>query len=193
MLYKLDIKKRSLHCPAQQQGFTLVELIMGIVVLAIALSLLSSLIFPRASQSLEPLQQMRGAELAQSLMNEINAHAFDEHSDHNGGLWRCGESIANQSIPACTHPSNYGPDDGETRANYNDVDDFHTQGQFIIPSRSDGSSLAKLYPNFTVQISISSDDSLTSLNGHHIAKRIDLNIALPSGQILPFSSYRWNY
>jgi len=175
------------------QGFTLVELIMGIVILAIALSLLATLIFPKSAQSIQPLQQMRAAELAQSLMNEIKAQAYDQQSDHNGGIWRCGETMAGQIIPACTTPSNYGPDQSETRINYNDVDDYDSQGSFVNPARSDGTSLATLYPNFKVRITVNSDDSLNGSSGNNIAKRIDITVQLPSGEQLDFSSYRWNY
>ena len=177
----------------QGAGFTLIELVIGIIIMAISLTLIASLMIPQATHSIEPVQQMRAAELGMSLMNEINGKAYDQNSDHNNEQWRCGETLSGQTIPACTPPANYGPDSGETRDNYNDVDDFHTQDTFIIPTRSDGSSLALLYPNFLVKITVVSDDSLSPLSGDNIAKRIDLEVQLPAGDTILLSNYRWNY
>ncbi len=48
-------------------GFTLVESIVGIVVLAISFSVLTALIYPIAEQSAEQLHQVKAAELGQSV------------------------------------------------------------------------------------------------------------------------------
>src|SRR5690554_7972709 len=102
----------------QQGGFTLIEIVVGIVTLGIALALLTVLLFPQAKRSAEPLLQMRAAELGIALMNEITSKSFDENSDHSGGAVRCNETGA----PTCS--VTLGPE-GETRDNYNDVDDYH--------------------------------------------------------------------
>ncbi|WP_427980905.1 type IV pilus modification PilV family protein, partial [Agarivorans sp.] len=75
--------------PRVAAGFTLIELIVGIVVMAIALVVISSFLVPQARRSIEPVYQFRAAELGSSLMNEILSKSFDEQSDHTGGgLWR---------------------------------------------------------------------------------------------------------
>lgn len=106
---------------SSQQGFTLVELIIGLVVLGLAVVMLAMLFFPQAQRSAEPILQTRAAGLGQALMLEIMSKSFDQHSDRTGGLLRCGETVA----PACTEPTALGPDNGETRALFNDVDDYH--------------------------------------------------------------------
>lgn len=178
---------------SSQNGFTLVELITGIVIIAIALTLMSTLIIPQAKLSVEPLQEMRAATLAQMLMNEIAGKAYDEQSNHNDDNWRCGETLTDLTVPACTDESSYGPDSGETRATYNDVDDYDTSGSFITPARADGTTLEELYPNFTVRITVSSDPSLIAGSGNNIAKRVDIEIKLPNDETITFSRYRWNF
>src|SRR5690606_33770344 len=80
----------------------------------------------QAQRSAEPILQTRAAGLGQALMLEIMSKSFDQHSDRTGGLLRCGETDA----PTCTEPTALGPDSDsdsvkETRALFNDVDDYH--------------------------------------------------------------------
>ena len=47
----------------KSHGFTLIETIIGIVVLSIAFSILTTLIYPLANQSAEQVHQIKAAEL----------------------------------------------------------------------------------------------------------------------------------
>ncbi|WP_219598248.1 type IV pilus modification PilV family protein, partial [Aeromonas salmonicida] len=76
---------------APERGFTLIELIVGIVLLAVALTGILGLLINQAPQAVDPVQQVRAAQLAQRLSGEILQKSFDENSDHNGGRYRCGE------------------------------------------------------------------------------------------------------
>ncbi|WP_220720225.1 type IV pilus modification PilV family protein [Agarivorans litoreus] len=165
-------------------GFTLIELIVGIVVLAISLVVITSFLAPQALKSVDPVYEVRSAELGSSLMNEILGKSFDENSDHTGGgLWRCGET----GQLSCTAASDYGPD-GESRAQYNDVDDYHTNGAFINIDDSLGIDLSDIYRNFWYRVSVDSSE-----HGINAAKRIDVIIRAPNGIDYAFSAYRWNY
>ncbi|MFT6209390.1 MAG: MSHA pilin protein MshD, partial [Colwellia sp.] len=79
------------------RGFTLIELVVGIVVFSIALMLFTSLIVPQAVRSVDPIFQVRATELAQSLINEIVSKPFDENSNRTGGTARCNEDL---SVPS---------------------------------------------------------------------------------------------
>jgi MSHA pilin protein MshD len=72
-----------------QAGFTLIEVIVGIVVLAIALTLITAVLGPLSQKSTEPWHQVRAAELGHSFLNEVMARSFDESSDRSGGAYRC--------------------------------------------------------------------------------------------------------
>ena len=55
----------------RNRGVTLIELIIGIVVLAISLSIITAVLGPLYIKSADPWHQVRAAELGQGLMNEI--------------------------------------------------------------------------------------------------------------------------
>jgi len=76
----------------QQAGFTLVELVIGIVVLAIALTMITGVLGPLYQRSTDPWHQVRAAELGHSFLNEIMARSFDENSDRAGSEFRCDAS-----------------------------------------------------------------------------------------------------
>lgn len=103
----------------QHTGFTLIESIMAIVLLAFAMLMLSRLLYPQITQSARPHYQTRAASLGQSLMQQILARPFDQQSDTQNGGVRCDKLTQ----PKCTVPSALG-DDGEPTALFNDVDDF---------------------------------------------------------------------
>ncbi len=63
------MKAKLITARSKGRGFTLIELIVGIVVLSISFSLLTTLILPLSEKSAEQLHQVRAAELGQSMMN----------------------------------------------------------------------------------------------------------------------------
>ncbi|WP_042013005.1 type IV pilus modification PilV family protein [Aeromonas fluvialis] len=204
-----------------KRGFTLIELIVGIVLLAVALTGILGLLINQAPQAVDPVQQVRAAQLAQRLAGEILQKSFDEKSDHNGGRYRCGETFDDQfygdcSCPvgvACTQrppvpamtvwqPSLYGPDGEPAPYAYNDVDDFDTAGNWRDASwftQTSAGDSGDEYPNYQVKIAVSAvvfkaDGSFDSCSDRcSMGKRIDLQVKLPDGSVLDFALYRGNY
>ena len=75
-----------MHSSELRRGFTLVEFIVGIVLLAVALTGIPGLpINQAAPQAVDPVQQVRADQLAQRILGEVLQKSFDERSDHNGG------------------------------------------------------------------------------------------------------------
>ena len=70
-------------------GFTLLELVIGIVVFTISLTVVLSLIVPQAEQTAEPFRQVKAAKLGQSLMNDILSRSYDENSDRSPPFETC--------------------------------------------------------------------------------------------------------
>ena len=181
-------------------GFTLIELVIGIMVFAIALSLFMTLIVPQARQSVEPILQVRATELAQSLMSEIVSKSFDENSSRNGELTLCNENT-------CTPSSKLRPENGESRATYNDVDDYNGLG--LAPGENINNALGQaitldgqlLYEGFTLRVTVYYDDDMNGIDdaidtgaiytGN--TKFIRIIVTTPSGEHINFSSYRSNY
>ena len=124
-----------------QQGFTLIETIVGIVVLSIAFSIFTTLIFPLANQSAEQVHQIKAAELGQSMINEILAKAFDENSEMSGGYYRCGEDQNNdgeiKSADNETCSTVLTNEEGNERELFDDVDDYNGCLLYTSPSPRD--------------------------------------------------------
>ena len=182
----------------RQAGFTLVELIIGIVVLGIALTLMTGLIFPQAIRSVDPIYQVRGTELANALLNQIRGKAFDEQSFEFGGLLRCDEGLA----PACG--TAMGPEDTEKNndGSYNldlldDVDDYHgltMTGEQLASSATYGS----LYAEYELAVTVFYDGDYDGVNNgssgvQRQAKRIQVIVTLPNQDTLAFAIYRSNF
>ena len=199
-------------------GFTLIEFIVGIVLLAVVLTGILGLLVNQAPQAVDPVQQVRAAQLAQRILSEALQKSFDERSDHNGGRFRCGETAGTPAVtyPACTDSANYGPDSGETRPyQFNDVDDYQTSaicaatkeppscdGDWVpanyFSAQSGQNSNESEYLNFWVRIRVTADDlgqvPPTCTNSIPcVGKRVVLTVRLPDESELAFTLYRGNY
>lgn len=183
------------------RGFTLIEFVVGMVLLAVALTGILGLLINQAPQSVDPVQQVRAAQLAQRILNEVLEKSFDEHSDHNGGRFRCGETAGTPPIAhaPCTASADYGPDGGETRPyEFNDVDDFDTGGSWVAANRFTQTAAGvseEEYRHYRVKIAVV-PDALFGSTGHgaeSIGKRIELWVRLPDKSELAFALYRGNY
>jgi len=177
-----------------QKGFTLIEIIVGMITLSIAFSVLITLIYPLANQSAEQVHQIRAAELAQSTINEILGKAFDQNSDMSGGYFRCGED---QNIDGDINgdelcSSTLGSDGIETRATFNDVDDYDNVNTI---EDSAGNSLD--YVGFSINISVVYDGDYDGVddgnNNNPVAKLITVNVTTPQDFIFTFAVYKANF
>lgn len=183
--------KYSAYQSVKQAGFSLIEIIVGIVVGAIALTLLSTLFFNNAGRSVEPMLQIRAVEFAQSLMDEILSKAFDQQTPI-GGLPAC--------VTACSSAVNLGPDGSEVRANYNDVDDYNFYCDPVNPVTVSNALGATPdgFDNFRMSVCVVYDGDYDNVPDSNIsAKRITVSIFPPSGAGLasPITlvAYRGNF
>ena len=189
-----------------QSGFTLIELVIGIVVFSVALVLLTSVIMPQTRKGIDPIWQVRALTLGQSLLSEISSKAFDENSINNGARQAC---IAPQD---CSSSSQLGPDSGETRNNFDDIDDYNgllMTGADIANSTSSALSPAQqaLFTGFQAQVRVMYDTNYDGINdddtdqdnvldtGTLIAgqKRIEVTVITPEGEQISFAAYRNNF
>lgn len=175
------------------KGFTLIEMVIGIVVFSIAFALITSLLLPSSEHSARQVQQIRAAELGQSMFNEILSKAFDDNSDMVGGLQRCGEV----GFTACS--TNLGRDGAETRANFNDVDDYQlrsTEMDDFNPVQDSLGNPLDLYQGFTVAVAVC---NVSDFNGNcsntatDFAKLIRITVTTPLGNSVVFASYKANF
>lgn len=180
-----------------QKGFTLIETIVGMVVLAISFSVLTTLIYPVSQQSADQLHQVKAAELAQSVLNEIQNKAFDNNSDMAGGRVRCGEN-------SITCSTTMGSEGTETRATFNDVDDYNGLEYGPLYEKTDIENsqglIIDLYIGYSMSISVRNDANYdgsfptTPLpSAISTAKLITVTITTPTDFSMSFSTYRANF
>lgn len=180
-----------------QRAFTLLELVIGLVVLGAALALLSGVLLPLHQQSGSTWQQVRSAELAQGMLNEILARSFDENSPRSGGLLRCDEAGAAScaaSISPCPASGSSSLTEEANRADWDDVDDYHCF-RASAASLTDlyGQSLQERYSGYQLAVEVSYTGSALGFANDRLVKRIQLTVTDPSGQRLRYSALKGNW
>jgi len=182
------------HQRNRLSGFTLIEMIIGIVTFAIVISIATQLIAPTERQSADNIHQIKAAELGQSLMDEILGRAFDENSDMVGGRDRCDD--AGQT--ACTVTALLGPEDGvggradeneDTRDLFDDVDDYKGYSNLTDATNN---SLHKGYDDFEISVDVEYDGAALGLTDS-LAKRITITVTTPLGTKVEFAAYKANF
>ena len=163
------------------KGFTLIELVIGMLVIGIAIVMMTSMLFPQADRSVETLNRVRSAELAHSIMNEIWGKRYDQHTNANGGSPACGSSETG-ALPCSTL---MGPDAGEGRDDFNDVDDYHGLNQQSRMLNS-AQTYADAYPNFRLSVTV----VLGSVSN---TKLVSINVTTPSSEVITYHLVRSNY
>lgn len=161
----------------RQTGVTLVEMVVVIVILAIALTTLTQMLSQVTVSGAYTYDETMAIELGQSYISEIIGRRYDENSPL-GGIPPCGAP----SAAACSTSFN----DGESRASYDDVDDY--DGLDELPQRVDGSGGVEAregYANFRVAVSVSQATST--------AKRITVTITQPNSETIDLTVYKTNF
>lgn len=186
-------KRKPILNQKRHSGFTLIELVIGIIVLALSFSIISTIILPAARQSAEQIHQIRAAELGQAMLNEILAKAFDENSDMAGGEVRCGELST-----SCTPEVDLGAEEGVgNRDQFDDVDDYH---DLTAIENQLGTSMAEVYRGFSVSVTVCNDGDYDGVcyaddgNGDNkTAKLITITVTTAQDYEITFASYKANF
>lgn len=169
------------------KGFTLIELVVGMLVIGIAIVMLTSMLFPQADRAAYTLHKVRSAELAHAVLNEIWGKRFDENTDANGGAPACGSGLAGSSACSAT----LGPDSGESRHDFDDIDDYAGASGLTINSNMLDSTQTYLsqYPGYQLSVSASYPNGLADRN----TKLIQVDVTTPSGEVITYHALRSNY
>lgn len=167
------------------RGFTLVELVVTLVVVSIAvLAIGQALSFAFARQS-DGLWQAKAVALAQAYVEEIKARRYDEAAPA-GGVPPC--------APAAVPCSAVGTD-GETRAQFDDVDDYH--GLDEQPPLDPAGNPRSDYARYRVQVSVAYLDAAQvaafGLDDATDAKLITVAVTPPGEAVMSFPVLRANY
>lgn len=176
------------------RGFTLIESIVVIVVMAVAMITLTSFLYPQIARSADPHYQTRAAALGQSVVTKMLASKFDQQSDDLGGVERCTNLIAGNA-KACTLADDLGPESGETPSNYNDIDDFigcwtpngvsGCKDLYTLVSSGEVSN----YQNFNVDIEV----AYAIVKSTQMVKQLSVTVSAGQQTPITFVGYRGNY
>ena len=171
---------------SSQRGFTLVELIVTMVVVSIAVLGISYALSFAFSRQSDGLWQAKAVALAESYIEEIMARRFDEVTPL-GGVPPC--STATTPCSATLGP------EGETRADYDDVDDYHGVDD-LPPLDADGNVRAD-YPGFRVQVDVAyatpAQTAAFGLNAASDAKLVTVTVTPPGSAAQAFPVVRGNF
>jgi len=184
MKHASEQSKRSFR----QQGVTLVELVISIVILSIAMVAVMNSFSFTMKHSADPLWRNKTLKLAQLYLDEILAKNYD-HATPAGG-------VPLVASPDCS-AGYIGPDGAETRAVYNDVDDYHNYG-ITDPNDARPTSLTggldSSYSDYSVTVVVSCDTGdLVSASGTSHAKKVTLSITPPGQNTMTFAAYKGNF
>jgi MSHA pilin protein MshD len=197
MLYNSSRLSQLLPCLARSHlkslnqpntGFSLIELVVGMLVISIAIVMMTSMFFPQADRSVQSLHRMRSAELAHSVMNEIWGKRYDQQTNPNGGVPACNSPLGLLCSAALGSPIlTLGSDVGEGRDNYNDVDDYNGLNINSLMFNS-SQTYAAVYINFGLSVEVKYVDATTQA-----AKLISVNVTTPSSEVITYQAVRSNY
>ncbi|MBV1879276.1 MAG: hypothetical protein KUG79_16660 [Pseudomonadales bacterium] len=170
---------------ARAVGATLVELVITIVILAIALVSLAMTVSFASSHSADSMVQVKVVELGQAYLEEILTKRFDENSPLGG-------------IPACTPSATVCGtigNESETRSNFNDVDDY--DGLSENPPRDSLGIVRSGYVGYQVDISVAymttAEIAAYGLDDQTDAKLVRVIVSPPVGSGIEFSAYKGNF
>ncbi|WP_414829395.1 type IV pilus modification PilV family protein [Alteromonas sp. H39] len=182
------------------RGFTLIELVVGMVIFSIVMLIVVNLMSAQSARSVDPVLQSRASELGQSIISEIMSKAFDERSSRTGNALRCNE------LTPCTASGNLGPDNTEVRGTFNDVDDYHgliASGETIQSSLGQNivSPDGAMYQGFRVAVQVFYDDNLDGINDDIAGsatvvgnvKLLRVTVTTPLDEDIVFTAHRWNF
>ena len=154
---------RPLRRYRDERGFTLIDLILVIVIVALAIPPMLTLFIQMLSGSTFAVTVSRANALAATLLEEIQSKKWD------------------QSAPP---PSLIlGPETGESRATYTDVDDFN--GLDESPPRDSQGAILAGFTGFRQQVSVcyvANTDFDTCIGGPTMYKKVTVTVTDPEGR-----------
>ena len=148
-------------------GFTLIEVITTIVVIAIAAAALLSVFTGMVRGSADPMIQQQAVSIAEAYMEEILLKAYLE--------------------PDPLVVETGGAEAGETRPTFDDVQDYNALPASAAVEDQNGNPIVALSA-YDITVTVGGD----SLNGI-TAQRIDISVNHPAISPILLSGYRTNY
>lgn len=183
-----------------QRGFTLIEIVIGMVVLAISLVIITGIFLPQAKDTVTPMYQIKATALGKRIMDQVLIRYYDEASTTSGGFVRCGESVLGAIPFPCS--TTLGPDTGEVSTApdaFNDVDDYdiYCNDRASYDPSAALNAFTSDYPGYGLRIcvSLAADKFDPSLGTGviDVAKRVQVTIFMPNDESIELTAFKGNY
>ena len=145
--------KLSLHYSSVQYGFTLIEMIMSMVIISVALTGILSVMNMSVSHSADPMIQNQAIAIAESYLEEIMLMDY------------CDDPADTVNCPLAS-----GSESGETRATFDDVDDYNGLSDSGAKDQT-GTAISGL-SEYTVTVSVSAV-TLTGVAAKEVAVTVN--------------------
>jgi MSHA pilin protein MshD len=160
-----------MRCNRSSRGFTLIELLVTILVIALSATALMGVFTATVGRSADPMIREQALAIAESYLEEIQLKAFCE------------------DMPACSAETG-GSEAGETRADYDDIQDYNALPTPHAPADQTGTLLPEL-ADYRVSVSVQAH-ALGALAASE-AQRIDIRVDHPTIDPVELSVYRTRY
>lgn len=167
-------------------GFTLVEAVLTMVILSIAALAMSQALGFAFVHSSDGLWQARTVALAEAYLEEAAARRYDEAAPA-GGVPPCSAATV-----SC---STIGPDAGETRGTFDDVDDYHGLSE-TPPLDAQGNvrtAFASYRVDMTVRYLTAAEVAALGVDDTTDAKHVSVTVVPPGRSPQTFSQLRANF
>jgi MSHA pilin protein MshD len=178
----------------RQAGISFVELVMFIVVVSVGIVGILSVMNVTSSHSADPLVLKQATAIAESLLEEIELQPFTYCDPTDDAVTTATDAT---STGGCTTPESFGPEPGETRTTFNNVNDYGTTNGGETPAPgltiidvSDGSPISTL-DNYKAFIRIT-EESIGGVPAPD-SLRIDVRVTGPGGTNVTVTGYRMRY
>jgi len=171
----------------RQSGFTLIEIVVGIVVLAVSLTIVTSVFLPQANKMTTPMYQIKATALGKSIMNQVLIRYYDELNISSGSFSPCTSTTCSSFLGP--EP----PEVGNVPDGFNDVDDYNAY------CNSDPQATLKFftdeYPGYGVNICVTNaaDKFVPGSSANNVAKRISMTVFMPNNETITLTSFKGNY
>lgn len=171
---------------AQQTGFTLVETIIVIVMVGAMMAGMTSLFMSNVGDSHRPFLRQKALAVANAFMDEIIHKRWNESSPLGGGCVNTlsGACLAGPAVIAIGA-------DGESRATYDDIDDYHGLNQSP-PQDSSGTDMPG-YAGYSVNVSIAEPGGPWNTIPALDVRLITVSVTSSSNETISVSAYRVNF
>ncbi len=166
------------------KGFTLMETIISIIIVAVAVVGILSVIYNVTQKGINPVMELKACELGQAMLDEIMLKRWDEDTPLGGG--HIDVSLAN-----------IGTETGETnREDFDDVDDYngYSDGTGSEPLKDEAGNVLTGFTGFSRSVTVTFEKPTGAPSGidSRNYKKITVKVTLPTGEEINFVSYKTN-